>query len=141
MTDTKTNEAMSDARCTPVPWVARQQFKNRWLIECLSNKMVPVSLAIVTETVMEVGTSGSRTGPNARLITAAVNSYGKLPDPIKAAESDLLGEALDAVRHHVKYCRSCDGTGCNRMDAPRACSDCAKARFVLAKAGAIPCPE
>lgn len=35
---------------------------------------------------------------NARLLTAAVNSYAKHAiDPIAAAESDLLGQALDAL--------------------------------------------
>lgn len=42
--------------------------------------------------------NGGESGPDARLLIAAWNSYRKLPDPIAAAESDLLGDALEALR-------------------------------------------
>lgn len=37
------------------------------------------------------------------LATAAVNSYGKLPDPLAAAEGDLLADALEMIRMFLEY--------------------------------------
>lgn len=56
---------------TPGEWVARQQFKNRWQILVPREGFVPLSIAIVTTTVCEVGYGDRHTEANAHLIAAA----------------------------------------------------------------------
>lgn len=70
------------AKHTPGPWVARQEFSNRWRIEVPRDGFVPVSVAIVTTTVLEMGANDKDTGANARLIAAA-------PDLLAACEFAL----------------------------------------------------
>jgi hypothetical protein len=67
---------MGDVKHTPGPWICRQQFANRWLIEkdqgvnADGEKLVPLGIASVHSTILEVGCSGP-TDANARLIAAA----------------------------------------------------------------------
>jgi hypothetical protein len=56
---------------TPGPWVARQQFSNLWRIEVPREGFVPLSVAVVSTTVLEVGCNDKDTAANARLIAAA----------------------------------------------------------------------
>lgn len=57
---------------TPGPWTSRKQYANRWRIEHEVEGCIPLSIAIVTTTISEVG--ADRPGlseANARLIAAA----------------------------------------------------------------------
>ncbi|RVG88709.1 hypothetical protein [Sinorhizobium meliloti] len=62
---------------TPGPWTTRQQFANRWLIEKdqgsndAGEKLIPLCLAAVHTTILEVGCGERDTEANARLIAAA----------------------------------------------------------------------
>lgn len=70
---------------TPGPWSARQEFANRWRIERTDSGFAPVSVAIVTRTILEVGSDDGSCEANARLIAAA---------PETAAERDRLRAIL-----------------------------------------------
>lgn len=58
---------------TPGPWISRQVFANRWNIEASPNgdEFVPICIAHVSTTVLEVGVSNNDTEANALLIAAA----------------------------------------------------------------------
>lgn len=56
---------------TPGPWEARQEYANRWRIEVPRPVFVPISVAIVTTTLLEVGCNDEDTAANARLIASA----------------------------------------------------------------------
>jgi hypothetical protein len=84
---------MSEIKHTPGPWITRQQYANRWLIEKdqgeneAGEKLVPLGLASVHTTILEVGCSNENTEANARLIAAA-------PDLLVVAKDfeEALGE-------------------------------------------------
>jgi hypothetical protein len=75
---------MSEVKHTPGPWMTRQQFANRWLIEKdqgeneAGEKLVPLGLASVHTTILEVGCSNEDTAANARLIAAAPELFEAL---------------------------------------------------------------
>lgn len=58
---------------TPGPWVARQEFANRWRIESHAKgpEFIPISVGLACTTILEVGCSNEDTAANARLIAAA----------------------------------------------------------------------
>lgn len=69
---------------TPGPWTTRQQFANRWLIEKdqgtndARENLIPLCLAAVHTTILEVGCGERDTEANARLIAAAPDMLGAL---------------------------------------------------------------
>lgn len=58
---------------TPGPWVAKQEFANRWRIESHANgpEFIPISVGIACTTILEVGCADEDTEANARLMAAA----------------------------------------------------------------------
>lgn len=85
---------------TPRPWQARQEYANRWRIESPREGFVPVSVAQVQTTVLEVGVGEDwQTGANAGLIVRAVNAHDDLVAALKAALAahELVGAAKAAA--------------------------------------------
>lgn len=82
-----TSAAAAKSGHTPGPWSTRQQFSNRWLIEkdqgCNEegDRLVPLGLAAVQTTILEVGCGNANTAANACLIAAA-------PALLEALEKD-----------------------------------------------------
>jgi hypothetical protein len=66
------------AKFTKGPWVARQEFANRWRIEVPREGHVPISVGLACTTVLEVGCSNEDTAANAHLIASAPELYGAL---------------------------------------------------------------
>lgn len=75
---------MDDSKHTPGPWVARQEFANRWRIEASPNGpgYVPISVGLACTTVLEVGCNDRDTAANAHLMAAAP----ELLEALKSAE-------------------------------------------------------
>ncbi|RVJ77582.1 hypothetical protein [Sinorhizobium meliloti] len=88
---------------TPGPWTTRQQFANRWLIEKdqgtndAGEKLIPLCLAAVHTTILEVGCGERDAEANAHLIAAAPDMLDMLKavvrwkDVIDVAAPDLGG--------------------------------------------------
>lgn len=92
---------MNDTKHTPGPWRAiaakiktGPQKEGDRLIASEGNHHIAECFQYRHETAVDVETALA----NARLIVAAVNSYGQLPNAIEAAEGDLLGEAMGALK-------------------------------------------
>lgn len=82
---------------TPGPWIARQEYSNRWRIEVPRDGYVPRSVALVSTTILEMGGSDKNTGANAHLIAAA-------PELLAALEGLLsLDRYADAI--NIKMAR------------------------------------
>ncbi|ASP90766.1 hypothetical protein [Sinorhizobium meliloti] len=95
---------------TPGPWTARQQFANRWLIEKdqgtndAGEKLIPLCLAAVHTTILEVGCGERDTEANARLISAAPDLLEALrgflsafPLPLRKDEKEAIEAAKTAI--------------------------------------------
>ncbi len=87
------------------PWTARQEFANRWRIEALGDgSNIPVTVAIVTTTVCEVGRSdgGESAAANAALLASApdllntLRTIVALADECKPTHSGYDGSTYDS---------------------------------------------
>ncbi|MDW9762182.1 hypothetical protein GOB02_21835 [Sinorhizobium meliloti] len=83
---------------TPGPWATRQQFANRWLIEKdqgsneAGEKLIPLCLAAVHTTILEVGCGERDTEANAHLIAAAPDLLAALKEFVHPHQSGRLTE-------------------------------------------------
>ncbi len=81
--DSRTKEDCMKETFTEGPWIAKQEFSNRWRIEqCNDGEFVPLSVGLACTTVLEVGVSDTHTKANAYLIAAAPDLYEALSDAI-----------------------------------------------------------
>jgi hypothetical protein len=92
---------------TPGPWVATQEFANRWRITApAAEGMVPESLAIVTHTVLEAGSHGENTEANARLIAAAPDLLEALIECLECefavTEKSVVAKARAVIERATK---------------------------------------
>lgn len=101
---------------TPGPWVAKQEYANRWRIESHANgpEFIPISVGIACTTVLEVGCGNEDTGANAHLIAAAPELLEALKEtlpfmidiakarhpqfePTMADDDSAIGKAMRAI--------------------------------------------
>jgi hypothetical protein len=87
---------------TPGPWKARQIGANAWRIETVPDgDYVPLSVAVVVTTVLEVGVSYSDAADNARLIAAAPELKEALEDCLGLLKSALRKETREQVESQI----------------------------------------
>ena len=80
------------------PWKARQIGANVWRIETVPDgDYVPLSVALVVTTVLEVGVSYSDAADNALLIAAAPEMEEILQDLIKGRQYDHCVDRARAI--------------------------------------------
>ncbi|MDX0180883.1 hypothetical protein [Sinorhizobium meliloti] len=88
---------------TKGPWVARQEFSNRWRIESHAKgpEFIPISVGLACTTFLEVGCSNEDTAANAHLIAAAPDLLdalkGILSNPGGRCSADQWQSGLKAV--------------------------------------------
>ena len=81
---------------TPGPWKARQIGTNAWRVETVpGGDYVPLSVALIVTTVLEVGVSYSDAADNARLIAAAPELADVLRDLVSECEAAQGPEIRD----------------------------------------------
>lgn len=123
---------MSGHTPTPAPWGLRwteHRPMRPYLVSERENACDRMLLAHLGNAADDVKTETA----NAKLIVAAVNSYGRLPDPLQAAEEDLLGASLSALdallQHYVRLVESGDAGFWDAETEPEVIA----ARALLAK--------
>ena len=118
--------------CTPGQWKARQEYGNRWVIEAHNEGCVPIRIAQVTNTLLEVGAPNlDDIGDNASLMASA---------PTLAKANVLLLEALqDYVkaqgRMRDKWAEGDEHVKTDLWRALHACEDKARAAIEAATGG------
>lgn len=104
---------MSESKHTAAPWVARQEFFNRWRIESLAlgPNYVPVSVGVACTTILEVGCSDKDTAANAFLMAAAPDLLACLIDCREAClfddDNGGIGVSEDVVISSELFDRIC----------------------------------
>jgi hypothetical protein len=107
---------------SPTPWISKP------FDECQTIILPEVGGTLIC--IMSVGLNRPNGEDNTAIVTAAVNSYGKLGDrAIECAQQDLLGDALSALAQVVA---TLDHDPTNRARIAQVLN---AARAVLSKAG------
>lgn len=90
---------MTESNHTPGPWVARQEFANRWRIESHAKgpEFIPISVGLACTTILEVGCGNEDTAANAQLIAAAPRLLDALRNLVASNSPEHVGEAIAAI--------------------------------------------
>lgn len=91
-------------KVTQGEWKAYQQYANQWSIEVGKEGFVPVSIARVSNTILEVGTHGNCVEDNAHLIanTPEWLRYLIIKTEVIQKDNDLLEEVVKEHEQTIK---------------------------------------
>ena len=88
---------------TPGPWRSKQEYANSWRIEQdVSVEKIGFSIALVTTTVLEMGSDNGSTPANARLIAAAPDLLAALQTIQDRILMDGTREEFDLICAAIK---------------------------------------